>query len=286
MPTFQVRTLSPYADGDTDVVDTVEPFSADPFTPRFWFDGGPGSADSMWFLGQPGEALTVHRTGAASGDLLVLHTHEAPGERAEVVPVEQGVATTTTTLEVTGELTEGATQELHAAVAPPEATGTVRFLDGEAVLGEVAVTEGAAVLEVTLAVGAHALQAVFVPDGPLWAGSESEVVPVEVTEVDDRVPSTTSATAPSRALAGLPVPVLAVVQADQRPTGRVEVSLGDDVVGSGTVLALGRTGLAVVAVRALPVGTHTLTVTYLGSGTVAPSSDQVTVRVVPFGSRS
>lgn len=282
-PTFRVRTLSPYAQGDSDLVDEVEPFTADPFAPRFWFDGGPAAADSLWFLGRPGEAVTVHRTGEPTGELLLLHALEPTGERAEVVPVTQGAAATTTTLEVTGELSEGATQELRAAVAPPEATGTVRFLDGETELGEVPLADGAATLEVTLDVGEHALSAVYVPDGPLFEASQSQVVTVEVTEVDDRVASRTTATAPSRAVAGLPVPVVALVQADERPTGKVRVSLGETVVGSGSVIAIGRTGIAVVATRPLPAGTHTLDVTYLGNDAVAPSSDQVTVRVVPLG---
>lgn len=87
-PTFLVSTYSPYAPDDSGIVDEAEPFTADPFDPPYWFDGGEGSEDSLFFLGQPGEAFSVHRSPEATQtELLLLHTHNDTGERAEVVDV-------------------------------------------------------------------------------------------------------------------------------------------------------------------------------------------------------
>ncbi|GII97752.1 subtilase family protein [Sediminihabitans luteus] len=81
-PTFEVMTLSAYADG---ALDSVE-FTADPFNPGYWFDGG--SPDSLLFVDSPESELQVHRAKGATGDLLLLHMHNATGERGEVVEVE------------------------------------------------------------------------------------------------------------------------------------------------------------------------------------------------------
>ncbi|NCT92178.1 S8 family serine peptidase [Cellulomonas sp. APG4] len=86
-PRFTVATYSPYAPDASGIVDEAEPFTADPFAPPYWFDGGEGTEDSLWFLGAPGEAFTVHRTAEATQDLLLLHTRNVDGERAQVVDV-------------------------------------------------------------------------------------------------------------------------------------------------------------------------------------------------------
>src|SRR5690606_6747911 len=149
---------------------------------------------------------------AQTGDaeLLLLHAHNADGQRAEVVPVTAPVATaTTTTLAVGGSLREGGEQVLTATVTPAEATGSVRFLDGATELGTAPVEAGTATLTVTLPAGTHALQAVYLPDAAAWSGSTSEVVTVEVTA---RARSSITALVPRTVKQGSPAYVTTVVR--------------------------------------------------------------------------
>ena len=286
-PTFLVATYSPYAPAANGIVDEVEPFTADPFAPAYWFDGGPGSADSLWYLGTPGTPFTVNRD-ATTGDgrLLLVHTHNADGARAQVVDVTAPVATaTTTTLAVDGSTTEGATQELTATVAPTEATGTVRFLDGTTELGTAPVMAGSAALTVALAVGAHALQAVYEPDTSTWTGSTSDVVPVEIPARDT---SRVTARLPGTVTYGSTVYVPVVVRSQgATPSGRVEISEGGTVLASGRLLAYGRTAATILRLpRDLAVGRHHLTISYGGNEQVAPSSVDRDLRVVTRRGRS
>lgn len=281
-PTILVATYSPYASAASKIVDETEPFTVDPYSPALWFDAGAEAAGSLWFLGAPGTPFTVNRS-ATTGDsqVLLLHTHNPDGRRAEVVDVTAPVATaTTTTLAVEGDLREGGTQTLVATVAPAEATGTVRFLEGETEVATAPVVSGTARADVALGVGSHTLTAVFAPDVAAWAGSTSEPVTVEVTA---RAASHLSAHLfPSTVRQGSTALVTAVVRSDgARPTGTVEVLEGGEVIASARVLSHGRTGAAVVVLpRQLAVGTHHLTIAYSGNDQVAPSSVERDLRVV------
>ena len=86
-PTFVVATYSAYAETPSGIVDETEPFTVDPFDPPVWFESDPTTIeDSLWYVGQPGADVIVHRSpGATDTDLLVLHTHNAAGDRAQVV---------------------------------------------------------------------------------------------------------------------------------------------------------------------------------------------------------
>ena len=190
-PTFAVSTFSPYEGTSGGFVDSVEPFTVDPYDPPVWFDADPTVAESsLWYVGAPGADVTVHRRAdVTDAQLLVLHTHN-------------------------------------------DNVGTPR----------------------------------------------AQVVDVVVEA--PRAASRIDAVAPRSLLRGIPVPVSAVIRSDgPPPTGRIEVTEGDRVVGSASVLTVGRTGIAVALVRGLAVGTHELTVTYVGNDAVAPSADTVTVRV-------
>ncbi|MFI1394965.1 Ig-like domain-containing protein [Streptomyces sp. NPDC020681] len=70
---------------------------------------------------------------------------------------------------------QGASVKLTATIAPAEAAGSVRFLDGATQLGTpVAVSAGTASLTTSaLAVGSHALKAEFTPADPLAYGSSA-----------------------------------------------------------------------------------------------------------------
>jgi subtilisin family serine protease len=281
-PTFSVATFSPYAPSPSGIVDEVAPFTADPFAPPFWFDAGAASADSLWYVGEPGQVATVHRgADVTDGQLLVLHTHNVDGRRAEVVDVTVNQATpTTTALAVEGTPFEGSEHTLVATVSPAEATGTVQFLDGATELGTAPVSGGTARLTTSLSAGPHALQAVFTPDTAAFTGSTSEVVNLDVAP---RATSRISVIAPSSVREGNAPVVMALVRSDAgTPSGRVEVRENGTLLGSGRVLAFGRTGAAVMWLpRDLAVGAHHLTVTYTGNTMVAPSSADHHLQVLP-----
>lgn len=82
-PTFTVWTHSSYAPSADGVIDSVEPFTYDPFDPDVWTTGG--SLNNVW---SPSTAdITVHLSEDAGTDpeLLVLHSHNEQAERAQVV---------------------------------------------------------------------------------------------------------------------------------------------------------------------------------------------------------
>lgn len=73
--------------GDTDgVVDSTGPVRFDAARPALWTQGGGDAALS--YLSRPGTALVVNREGVvAPSRLLVLHQHNASGDRAQPVDV-------------------------------------------------------------------------------------------------------------------------------------------------------------------------------------------------------
>lgn len=92
-PTFVVAMYSPYAESPTGIVDESEPFTVTPFDPPVWFESVPGDTpdtveDTVWFDGQPDLPVVVHRSAETTeAQLLVLHTHNELGQRAQVVDV-------------------------------------------------------------------------------------------------------------------------------------------------------------------------------------------------------
>jgi subtilisin family serine protease len=281
VPTFTVQTVSTYSTDPSGVLDAVEPFAADPFAPAFWFDdGNPGS---LWYLGAAGEPFTVNRD-AATGDgrLLLLHTANQAGSRAEVVDVTAPVPTpTTTTLAVTGRLAEGSEQVLTATVDPAGATGTVRFLDGTTELGTSPVAGGSAALTVAFGVGPHTLTAEYVPDGDAFAGSTSAPVTVEIVDLAD---SRLSVVLPRSVTDKTRAPMVATVRTDgARPTGTIEVREDGRLLASARVVTFGHTGVATFTVPKLPAGVHHLTISYSGNASVAPDSLTKDLRVTRSG---
>jgi hypothetical protein len=77
--------------GETDgVIDATGPVLFDALTPGLWAQGGGDPA--LVYLARPGTALVVNRDGEAATeqraeDLLVIHHHNASGDRAQVVDV-------------------------------------------------------------------------------------------------------------------------------------------------------------------------------------------------------
>ena len=84
---------------------------------------------------------------------------------------------------------------------------------------------------------------------------------------------------------GTPGQVDVKVSSAKATSGSVQVLEGDVVIASGTVAADGSATLPVQG-TALPVGSHTLTVEYLGDAANKPSQGTVQVVVAKAGSTS
>ncbi|MBO3100816.1 S8 family serine peptidase [Cellulomonas fengjieae] len=279
-PTIDVWTYSNYAAQDN-VLDTAESFTVNPYDPPFWFDNDiPGSFSS---LGADGATIGVHKgTGATDGKLLVFQHHNAdPVSRVQVVDVTVPAATpTTTTLAVTGGKKAGQELTLTATVAPAEATGTVRFLDGETEIGSAAVSAGTASVKVKLGAGKHSLTATFTPDSGLYAPSTSAAVPVTVTASSSTTAITLSKN--SATYGTVTTATVVVTGASAAPTGTVEIKEKGVTLASGPLTVSGLKGTATIALPAdLAAGTHQLTAVYAGSADVTGSTSQRSYRVLP-----
>lgn len=282
-PSVRVWTSSSYAADDSGQVDAVEPFTVDPFDPPYWFDSG--VTDALWYPAADQSSITVHRSASAGdGRLLVLHSHNAdPDTRAQVVEVTvPAPVETRTTLAVSKHPKAGQDIRLTATVAPAEATGTVRFLEGDTELATAPVTEGRAQATIRLGGGTHTLVAEFVPDAGTYAGSASSPVTVDVAASGS---TTTLALSKSSGRYGDEVSATVTVTGRTAvPAGTVELREGNTVLATGELVAgSGTTATATIALpRDLKSGSHKLTAVYTGSADVASSSSaKATYRVSP-----
>ncbi len=287
-PTVTVWTYSPYG-GDDSVVDEAEAFTVDPYSPPFWFENDRSSLVST--NGAGGVSIPVHRSAdATSGELLVLQHHNRDGKRAQVVDVTVPTSTTTT-LAVSGGTSYGSTATLTARVAPSAATGSVAFRDGTRLLAVERVRHGTATARVRLGLGAHSLTASFVPDrGTPYLASTSAPAAVTVgrsatttsVKVAGAGGSSRSSALPAGGRGGSHGPVTAVVTVvgtTAAPSGTVTLSEGGATLGTAKLSVRRLTGTATVMLRDLAPGSHTLTATYPGTATTAPSTGTVTVTI-------
>ncbi|MEV7972413.1 S8 family serine peptidase [Cellulomonas sp. NPDC089187] len=282
-PSAQVWTYSDYAADDSGLVDSVEPFTVNAFDPPYWFDAG--VTDALWYVGADQAQVTVHRSASAGdGQLLVLHSHNAdPARRAQVVDVTVPASVETRTgLTASKHPKVGQDITLTATVAPAEATGTVRFLEGDTELATAPVADGRATAAVRLSGGQHSLVAEFVPDGGAYAGSTSTPVRIEVA-----ASSSTTRLSLSERSGRYGDEVTATVTVTGRsaaPTGAVELRDGRTVLATGELVA-GEGTTATVTVplpRDLKAGSHRITAVYTGSADVAGSESSATsYRVSP-----
>ncbi|GAA3794135.1 S8 family serine peptidase [Cellulomonas soli] len=279
-PTVQVSTYSQYAQDPSGILDSVEPFTIDPFDPTFWFENDiTGSFSS---LGADGTAVPVHHAaGVTSGQLLVLqHQNAATTSRAQVVDVTVPEAvTTTTTLKVTGGGKAGQAVTLAASVAPRDAQGTVTFLDGTTEIASAAVTNGKATAKAALGAGTHQLTAVYAPATGAWKASTSKPVKVTVARSGS---STKLVISPKQVHKGTAATATVTVTGQTTaPTGTVEIREGHKVLASGTLTVNGSTGTVTITLpTTLTVGTHQLTAVYVGSTDVNGSKSSASLRVV------
>ena len=192
----------------------------------------------------------------------------------------QAAAATTTTLRTsTATAVFGQTVLLTATVnsLAGTPTGTVAFLDGNAVLGIAPINAaGQATLMVSLGVGNHALTAVFGGNGG-FAASTSAVVAETVNQA-----ATATALSPSAnpAVGGQTVTftatVTAVAPGAGTPTGTVTLLDGNTVLGTA---AVGADGRATLTTSFAAAGGHAITAIYSGDGNFVGSSQAVAEQV-------
>ena len=164
---------------------------------------------------------------------------------------------------------------LTATVSAPQATGTVQFYDGAALLGAGTVVNGQAFLGVsTLTAGSHTLTSVYSGD-PVFAGSTSPAVGQMVAKSAST--TTISATPADQSTLGQTVTFTATV-APAAATGTVRFRDGGNTIGTAVVV----NGVATFSTSALKSGSHTITARYLGDSNVNASvSARLTYVVKP-----
>ena len=155
------------------------------------------------------------------------------------------------------------TATVSGAIGVP--TGTVSFLDGATTIAGATLTDGAAAVSVTqLGAGPHSITAVYDGD-PTFASSTSAALTQNVTGGTE----TSLATTPNPAIAGQVVTLTATVTSTGgTPTGTVTFRDGTVPLGVANSTA----GQATITVSTLVAGSHSLTATYDGDGTFAPST--------------
>ncbi len=146
-------------------------------------------------------------------------------------------------------------------------TGTVSFNDGASALGSSTLDAGIATLTVSdLAVGTHTITATYPANGN-YAASTSP----SVTHVVDLAPTTATITGhtPSPSIYNQTVTFTATVTSTQgAPSGTVTLQEGATILGTTTLSA----DKAVFSISSLPVGSHTITVTYQTDGSYRSST--------------
>ncbi|MFM2071486.1 MAG: hypothetical protein RLZZ623_1749, partial [Actinomycetota bacterium] len=189
---------------------------------------------------------------------------------------------TTVTSNRTPSTTYGRTVTLNARVVravpngPGLPTGSIEFRDGTTVLGTVAVdATGRAAFTITtpLAVGSHALTAVYLSDAVFGSSTGS------VTQAITKATSATVVTSNRQpSVFGQSVTFTARVTGTVVPDGTVQFMV--DGVASGAPVTLDATGRATLALSTLTVGNHAVVAQYLGSPNFLASNSATLTQTV------
>ncbi len=207
-----------------------------------------------------------------------------------VGPINVNVSSASTTTTLTSSHPSGAeygvpvtfTATVTSAVSSPvpntqSPEGTVSFYDGATLLGTANLTPSGfvtatATFTVTnLSVGSHTIVAVYNGDGapPNYTGSSNFLIQT----ISKATTTTVLSSSPNPSNYGQSVTLTATVSASSggTPTGIVTFRLGSTILGISSLSASGVATLTTTPFQ-LPGGTLTLTATYEGSGTFAPST--------------
>jgi YVTN family beta-propeller protein len=209
------------------------------------------------------------------------------GQMTAYIFTVQQAKTSTTLVSDTNPAVQGAKVTFTASVtvvAPGTGTptGTVTFLDGATALGTGTLDSSgdATFATSSLAPGAHSITAVYGGDAN-YAGSTSAAVNEQI-----QATTTTTLSPVTGAVYGSPVKLTATVSSSVSgtPTGTVTFLDGVTTLGTGT---LNSSGMATFTTSLLSVGSHTLSASYGGDSSFAPStSATVTVTVGPAATTS
>ena len=157
-------------------------------------------------------------------------------------------------------------------------TGTVRFADGEKVLGNVLLDSNyrAAFTTSSLAAGSHSIAATYVPADPLLFSSSGTTLTQNVAPAAANM---TSSSTPNPSTFGQPVTFAATVKGNGgTPTGPVTFTDGVNTLGTAS---LDNSGQATFTTSTLTVGSHTITANHGGDPNFLGSRSMLTQTVNP-----
>jgi len=188
-------------------------------------------------------------------------------------------ATTTTATAPAGPVQPGTTVPVRvtatgSSVVP---TGIAGVSEGGRVLGTAPLTAGAGSIALpTLSAGTHTLTVTYPGDASTTGSTATVVVTVAAAQLPPPpvVKASSTTTVKVKRLAGRKARVTVRVTSAAAVAGVVEVRRGAKVVARGK-LAAGAHGTVRLVARKLPLGASRLTVRYLGSSTVQPSTSKV-----------
>ena len=174
---------------------------------------------------------------------------------------------------------------LTANITPTAATGSITFLDGNAVLAQQPLTAGQATFTTaSLALGPHALTATYAGD----ANDSIAASPVLSVAIKPSPTTLTLASLPPTQVVGTPVSLTASIT-PAAATGQVTYldSYTAPNQPQATIQTLGQAnlnaGLATLSLPTMPVGSHVISATYAGDPkNVASTSAPVTITVSPL----
>ena len=172
------------------------------------------------------------------------------------------------------------------AAAGVDPSGTVTATVDGAMVDSRSLVNGAATLTVGpfTTVGDHVVTVDYAGDSNTASGSTTTSVTVTKPVPPPLADTTTTATAAAM-IYGTPGQVDVKVSSTKATSGSVQVLAGRDVLANGPVAANGSATLPLQG-TALPVGSHALTVEYLGDALNKPSQGTVQVEVTKAGSTS
>lgn len=196
-----------------------------------------------------------------------------PSTNTVEVTVNKATSTVTATA---ADITWGQAGSVVATVTPAGATGIVELYDGATKIGEGTLATSAGTTTTTIAVAAGAL-GVGSHDLSLTYSGESVTKPAEGSVTVTVSKAATTVAGPPATIQWSKGGRIAVRVTPTSAPGTVELYNGGTRLGAAT-LADGAASI-VVGSKALPVGTHTLVVRYLGNATYAASQGTVTVTV-------
>ena len=226
---------------------------------------GTAAVDVVLPAGTPVGVAVLTVTGATTGTSTTV-----------TVPVASGELPTSTVSATADPFVYGRAGSVDVTVDPTDATGTVQVFDGETLLGEQTLTDGAATVTIparTLRPGSHTLRVVYAGDEQVQ-GSETELT----VEVAKAKPVMTVKTSPRT-----------IERRETRPVFDVALGqVGFPVAGKVTVTRGGESwskrledGAASFRLPTLQfAGEKTYTVAYLGNADAESVTKRVTITVV------